>query len=80
MDYELSFIATIKLWLRRTLVLLQFFSVFSDCFGLPQQAKYFLILIASLAITKNLRCGSQSPITWSVRHCEAVFKMLFLFK
>ena len=71
-DYELSFNISIKLLLRRTLVLQQFYSVFSLCFGLPQQTKCFLIFIGK---PRNDEEPAVRVIDnhIGVRHCEAVF-------
>jgi len=62
-NYGLSSIATIKLWLRRTLLLFQYYSAFLRLLRLAvTNQKIDVSLSASLAMTKNLRCWKQSQL------------------
>ena len=56
-------------------VLLQFYSVFSDCFGLPRQTEYFLILIGKSrnydepAVRESIFNDMQWSSFRGPRHC-----------
>ena len=79
-DYEPGPVTTIKFLFSRPeliWVLLHFYSLVLDCFGLPQQTKYFLILICK-------PCNDEEPAAWdsilshmersSFRGCHQYFK------